>query len=83
MSCYLGEGRESMMRQMWDRIATVEGWISRDPVSGRPLTVRRVSNVTALTEAEPQDYMKARGALPHKPDDPLPEALTRELRDAG
>jgi hypothetical protein len=83
VSCYLVEGRESMMRQMWDRIATVEGWVSRDPESGRPLTVRRVSNVTALAEVEPQDYMKARGALPLKDGDPLPEVLTRRLRDAG
>jgi hypothetical protein len=82
VSCYLGEGRESMMRQMWDRVATVEGWVSRDPASGRPLTVRRVSNVTALVEVEPQEYMKARGALPRKDGDPLPEDLTRRLRDA-
>ena len=83
VSCYLGDGRESMMRQMWDRVATVEGWVSRDPVTGRPLTVRRVSNVTALIEVEPQDYMKGRGALPRKDSDPLPEELTRRLRDAG
>lgn len=83
VSCYLVEGRESMMRQMWDRVATVEGWISRDPQTGRPLTVRRVSNVSALAEVEPQDYMKARGALPLKDSDPLPEVLTRRLRDAG
>ncbi len=82
VSCYLVEGRESLMRQMWDRVATVEGWISRDPNTGRPLTVRRVSNVTALTEVEPQAYSKARGVLPSK-DDALPEVYTRRLRDAG
>jgi hypothetical protein len=83
VSCYLVEGRESMMRQMWDRVATVEGWISRDRQTGRPLTVRKVSGVTPLTEVEPQDYMKARGAVPLKDGDPLPETLTRRLRDAG
>ena len=31
VSCYLVKGREAMMRQMWDRVATVEGWVSRDP----------------------------------------------------
>jgi hypothetical protein len=81
VSCYLVEGRESMMRQMWDRVATVEGWVTRDPVTGRPLTVRRVSEVTALTELEPNDYLKARGALPRDPNDPLPEAQIRRLRD--
>lgn len=81
VSCYLVEGRESMMRQMWDRVATVEGWITRDPVTGRPLTVRRVSEVTALTEVAPADYMKARGTLPRNADDPLPEEQIRRLRD--
>lgn len=83
VSCYLAEGRESMMLQMWGRIATVEGWISRDPGNGRPLTVRRVSNVTPLTEVEPQEYKKARGAIQLKEGDPLPEIATRRLRDAG
>lgn len=83
VSCYLVEGRESMMRQMWDRIAIVEGWITRDPETGRPLTVRRVSSVTPLTEREPQDYMKARGALPLSDGDDRPENVIRRLRDAG
>lgn len=83
VSCYLAEGRESMMLQMWGRVATVEGWVSRDPRTGRPLTVRRVSNVTPLAEVEPQEYKKARGAIPLVEGDPLPEILTRRLRDAG
>lgn len=82
VSCYLVKGREAMMRQMWDRVATIEGWVSRDPVTGRPLTVRRVSNVTALTEVEPGEYLRARGAIPRKDDDPSPEAQIRRLRDA-
>lgn len=82
VSCYLVKGRESMMRQMWDRVATVEGWVTRDPATGRPLTVRRVSQVTPLTEVEPWDYLRARGALPLKDDDLSPEAEIRRLRDA-
>jgi hypothetical protein len=83
VSCYLVAGRESMMREIWGHIATVEGWVRRDPKTGRPLTVRRVSNVTPLAEVEPQEYMRARGAIPLKDGDPLPEVLTRRLRDAG
>jgi hypothetical protein len=83
VSCYLVAGRESIMRQVWGHVATVEGWVSRDPKTGRPLTVRRVSNVTVLAEVEPQGYINARGALPRKESDPLPEVLTRRLRDAG
>lgn len=41
VSCYLAEDRETLMREMWDKLATVEGWVTRDPASGRPLAVRR------------------------------------------
>ncbi len=81
VSCYLVKGRESMMRQMWDRVATVEGWVSRDPATGRPLTVRKVSKVTPLTEVEPWDYLRARGAIPRSDNDLSPEAEIRRLRD--
>jgi len=82
VSCYLVEGGQAIMREMWDRMATVEGWVSRDPESGRPLTVRRVSNVTPLPEREPDGYKRARGAMPRGNDEPLPEVLIRRLRDA-
>lgn len=83
VSCYLVEGQEPMMRQMWDRVATVEGAVTRDLPSGRPLTVRRISNVTRLPEAEPQAYQAARGAVPYREGDLFPEERIRRLRDAG
>jgi hypothetical protein len=81
VSCYLAEGRESMMREMWDRIATVEGRITRDPDTGRPLAVRRITRVTPIEEVGPQDYQRARGALPPEPGREGPEAVIRRLRD--
>jgi len=81
--CYLVEGREDMMREMWDRLAHVEGWVTRDPESGRPLAVRRVTGVTPITEAEPEDYLRARGAVPLGADGEKPEQTIRRLRDAG
>jgi hypothetical protein len=83
VSCYLAEGRESLMREMWDKLATVEGWVTRDPLSGRPLAVRRITNVTPLLEAAPQDYMNARGVRPLGPNDPSPEEAIRRIRDGG
>jgi hypothetical protein len=83
VSCYLREGQESMMRQMWDRVATVEGWVTRDPDSGRPVSVRRISNVTPLHEVDPHAYLNARGRLPLSEGDPSPEEAIRRLRDAG
>lgn len=81
--CYLVEGREDMMREMWNGMAHIEGWVTRDPESGRPLAVRRVTRVTPITEADPRDYLRARGALPLTPGAELPEQAIRRLRDAG
>ena len=81
--CYLVEGREDMMREMWNRMAHIEGWVTRDPESERPRAVRRVTRVTPITEAEPRDYLRAREALPLAPDAELPEHAIRRLRNAG
>jgi len=81
VSCYLAEGRQSLMREMWDKLATVEGRVARDPMSGRPLAVRRITNVTRLVEGAPQDYLNARAVLPLGPNDPWPEEAIRRVRD--
>jgi hypothetical protein len=83
VSCYVAEGRESLMREIWDKVATVEGWVTRDPTSGRPLAVRRITDVTVLTEVGPQAYKNARGVLPRRPGDPPPEEAIRRIRDSG
>jgi hypothetical protein len=80
VSCYLREGHEGVMRDAWGKIAIVEGLVSRDPVTGRPLTVRQVSRVT--TREEPAlSYRDARGASPGVTD-LSPEQAIRRLRDA-
>jgi hypothetical protein len=81
--CYLEPGGEEQMRGAWDRRAVVEGWVSREPVTGRPLSVRRVSNVVMLDEIERGSYRKARAAVPLGVNEPLPEESVRILRDAS
>lgn len=83
VSCYLAEGQEDLMREMWDKLATVEGWVTRDAPTGRPLAVRQIMEITRLPESGPQDYMAARGMLPLKKGDLKPEDAIRRLRDAG
>lgn len=83
VSCYVTKERKSLMREIWDKLATVEGWVTRDPLSGRPLAVRRITNVTLLDEVGPQAYTNARAILPLKRDDPSPEEAIRRLRDRG
>lgn len=81
VSCYLTEGREDIMRDAWGKLATVEGWVTRDPITGRPLTVRQIQNVIVHIEA-PGRWREARGVVPLAPKAELPEQVIRRLRDA-
>ena len=81
--CYLEAGSEELMRGAWDRRAVVEGWVSREPVTGRPVSVRKVSVVTLLDEIQRGAYRKARGAVPGSHDEPPPEETVRTIRDAS
>ncbi len=81
VSCYLLEGSEDMMRDAWDRIAIVEGIVSRDPLSGRPLSVRKIRSVDIVEEGQPTDYKAARGALPCG-ENLRAEHRLRSVRDA-
>lgn len=82
VSCYPADGMEGEARDIWDKLTRVEGWVSRDRDSGRPLSVRRVTSVTVLDEGDLQGYLRARGALP-RGDGPRAEERIRRLRDAG
>jgi hypothetical protein len=81
VSCYLADGHEDVMRDAWGRRAVVEGWVSRDPMSGRPLAVRKVKNVAIVSEREPGSYRDARGVSPSVTG-LTPEQAIRRLRDA-
>jgi hypothetical protein len=80
VSCYLKEGYEDIMRNAWGRVAAVAGWISRDPATGRPMTVRQVTTVQIRPESS-ATYRDARGALLSVTGE-LPEHVIRRLRDA-
>lgn len=82
VSCYIEEGRQEIMREIWGKRAIVEGEISRDIVSGRPLAIRRITNVRVLPEVEKGSYLAARAVAPRKPGALLPEQIIRRLRDA-
>jgi hypothetical protein len=83
VSCYLDEGEEERLRPTWDKIATVQGLVTRDREHGWPVSVRQVAGIHLLNEGEAQDYRRAKGAIPYDPDAPPPEERIRRLRDAG
>jgi hypothetical protein len=82
VSCYLTEGSADIMRDAWDRRAIVEGRVRRDPINGRPTTIRGITRVTVLEEANSSDYRRARGAVPMPLGALSAEAAVRRLRDA-
>jgi hypothetical protein len=82
VSCYLEEGYEDVMRNLWGRLVTVEGFVKRDPLTGAPQTVRRITKVELMPEAGPDSWRRARGIVPIGPRGLMPEEAIRRLRDA-
>lgn len=81
VACYLAEGREEIMRGVWDKIAVVEGVVTRDEITGRPKSIRQVRNVIVRHEGLPMDYLSARGASPSVSGMTAVDAV-RRVRDA-
>jgi hypothetical protein len=82
VSCYLSEGQEEKMREGWGKKAIVEGEISREVETGRPLAIRHIADIKILPETERGGYLRARGIAPRNAGSPLPEFIIRESRDA-
>jgi hypothetical protein len=81
VSCYLTEGQEERMREIWGKRAIVEGEISREKETGRPIAIRNITDIKVLLEPERGSYLRARGIAPRKPSAPLAEEIIRQLRD--
>ena len=82
VTCYLKSGQEEVMREVWGNWATVVGRVSRESVTGKPISIRDIQKVERLDDLAPGAYQEARGAVPWQPDDTLPEEAIRQLRDA-
>ena len=82
VACYLGPGQEEIMREAWGNRATVVGRVSRDPLTGKPISIRDIKQVELLDDVAPGTYQQARGAVPWEPGDMMPEEAIRLLRDA-
>jgi hypothetical protein len=78
VSCYVAEGDEDKLRDIWGQSVTVEGLITRDPIDGRPMSVRRITSI-AMRQTRQISHRDARGASPHSAIPP--EELIRRIRD--
>lgn len=81
VSCYMAEGRESIMVDVWGKLAVVEGLVTRDERTGRVKSVRQVRRVSPQAEGEPGGYTIARGASPSLSGLSAGDAI-RRIRDA-
>jgi hypothetical protein len=82
VSCYVTTEQAEQLREAWGRRAIVEGQVSRDPLTGRPIAVRQVTALTVLPDAKPGSYRDARGVVPLAGGGLLPEDAIRRVRDA-
>lgn len=80
VTCYFSAQDEDTMRDAWGKLAIVEGTVTRDRVTGRPLHIRD-SRVTLLPERQPGEWRRARGISPNT-SGVLPEDAVRAARDA-
>ncbi len=81
VSCYLDEGQEALMRDAWGHHAFVEGWISRDAVTGQPVAIRHITSVVLVPEPRAGGFEAARGIL-HPSAETIPaEEAIRRVRD--
>ncbi len=82
ISCYVQDGREDVMREIWGKRVAVMGRVTREPDNGRPTVVRNITSIEPIQEAAPDSYKRARGALPWSEQDEPAEVSIRRLRDA-
>lgn len=81
VSCYLRPGEEDMIQKFWGHRALVEGMVRRD-WSGRPTTIRDITDVVLMPERGPDDWLSARGVLAETWDGTPAEDMIRKVRDA-
>jgi hypothetical protein len=82
VSCFRTPDQRDLVRDAWDKRVIVEGWIKRDPVTGRPVEIGPVEDVVVLPDVTPGSYRMARAIAPARPDAPSAEDAIRRLRDA-
>ena len=80
--CFLSDGDEELMRGVWGKRAVIDGSVTRDGATGRPLTIRDITRATVIEPPPPGSYRNARGVLVRAGSTPRAETIIRRLRDA-
>lgn len=82
VNCYLSDGQEDLMREIWGQHVVVVGRITREQDKGRAVNVRNITSVERVKPIQPKSFRAARGILSWNPGDETAEASMRRFRDA-
>lgn len=80
--CYFESDQLEIVQKALGKRVLVDGWVSRDPFTGRPTSIRRIRSVVVLGEVRPGSYLEAKGLLAAYADDVTPEDAIRQSRDS-
>jgi hypothetical protein len=80
VSCYLEADQDEILRDLWGERVTVEGSITRDANTGRPLTIRQIRRVRPIASRF-GSFREAMGASPWYLSEVRPEEAIRKIRD--
>jgi hypothetical protein len=81
VDCFIEAALVDVVRGMEGEYVIVAGLLARSPVTGRPITVQNVFSIERVTPDAPGSYRRARGAVPWRPGNLLPEDAIRRIRD--
>jgi hypothetical protein len=81
VSCYLTAQNEELLADVWDRLVIVEGRVNRDPLTGRPTSVRDIISVRPVERGDPEAYLQARGAVTARAGAMSAEELLKRVWD--
>ena len=81
VDCFIEAALVDVVRGMEGEYVIVAGLLARSPLTGRPLTVQNVFSIERVTPDAPGSYRRARGAVPWRPGNLLPEDAIRRIRD--
>lgn len=80
--CDLRDDQRDMVREAWDRHVLVRGWVNREPIHGRPVSIKPVTSIEILKARVPGAYRQARAVVPFIEGRPPAHESVRKMRDA-
>jgi hypothetical protein len=79
--CTMKWEQREMMRDIWGKEVIVTGTVTRNPTTGRPVTIQDVIDIEIINLTPLDSYRQVRGILAYHPNDLPSEERIRRLRD--